>query len=94
MTNFTAADNIFEVYEAINISSGNLLVYMSLISIFVILLMSLLRKNPPPESFVASSAATTMVSLIFLGMGLLDIVWVIGFGSIFATSAVFLYIKT
>lgn len=92
MTAFENSTNIYDMFVAVNSASSNLLSYMFLIGLFVIMLITLLRTNPPAESFTGASTIATIVSLLFLLGDLINIVWVIGFTILFATSAISLYL--
>lgn len=92
MTAFENSTNIYDMFVAVNTASSNALSYMFLIGLFVIMLITLLRNNPPAESFTGASTIATVISLLFLLGGLINIVWVIGFTALFATSAVSLYL--
>lgn len=93
MTAFSTANNIFEMYSAVNTSSGNYLVYLSLIFLFLIITIILLPNNPPAESVVAASATCTLVSLLCFALGLVPDKWVMGFGIIFAISSIMIFVN-
>ena len=92
MTDFGNSSNIYDMFVAVNTAADNWLSYMFLIGLFVIMLITLLRNNPPPEAFTAASGLCSIVSLLFLLGGLINIVWVVGFTLLFAGSAVSLYL--
>ena len=77
--------------QNVNEASGGLVASLALLSIFFIILVGLMRQNPPPESFLAASTVSTIVSLIFLFVELVSIIWVIGFTLIWSASAIALY---
>lgn len=92
MTAFGNSSNIYEMYAAINTASENWLSYLFLIGLYVIMVITLLRNNPPPESFTSASAVASIISLLFLMGGMINVVWVVGFTLIFALSAISLYL--
>ena len=56
--------------------------------------MVLLGKgNTPAESFLAASGATTILSLLFLTIGLLGMQWVVALTLLFGFSAVGVYLR-
>lgn len=93
MSNITGANNIAEIFIGMNIQSSGLIGTLSLLVLTVIFLMTLLRFNPPAESFTATAGVMTVISLMFLAMGLTDIVWTIGYGLLLSVSAVALYLQ-
>lgn len=93
MTTFTEANNILGQFASINTLTGNWLVQLMLISVFLVLLFSLMSRNPPQESFAAASTVTTLVSLFGMIAGLVNIEWVVGFSVIWAFSLIALYNK-
>lgn len=93
MTAFQASQNVYQQFVAINDISGNLLVGLTLFSLFIILVMRLQHNNPPAESFTSAAAVCSLLSLFFLAIDLIGIIWVIGFTLTFAISGVALYIQ-
>lgn len=89
LTNFTTSNNMLGMYEAVNSASGNVLSYLFIVSIFFIVLMTLLKfENPPQESFAAASTVLSVISLLFLLAGMINIVWVIGCTILWAASLI------
>lgn len=93
MTAFESSTNILGQFAAVNALSGNLLVILALLSLFLVLVVRLIAKNPPAESFTAASAVCTILSLAFVIADLCGIIWVIGFGMVFAVSATAMYLN-
>lgn len=94
MSNFSASNNVLELAVSINEVSNNWLSYAILIGLFIIVTLVLVRNNNlVQESFFASSTLCTIVSLLFLIGGLINIVWVIGFTLIWSASAITLYLN-
>ena len=94
MTPIEDARSVFEVYRAMNTISDGLLTQLGLVSFWTVLFMVLLgRGNTPAESFMAASGAVSIVSLLFLAIGLLGMVWFVGFSLLFALSAVGVYLR-
>ena len=92
MTGMAAANNLYEVFAAVNTASGGLFGNMALITIFIgVLSMTMLRQNPPPESFFLAGSVTAVASLIFVYVDLVGIVWFIGSTIVMAISAIALY---
>lgn len=91
LTSVGSATHLLGFYDATNDASGGLIVALTLIAVFVIFLFSLIRNNPVPESFTGASTITTIVALIFVYLELASIIWVVGFGFLWALSAIALY---
>ena len=91
MTAISNTTSVLGLYTAANTASGSLIGAFSIVAIFTILLFSLIRFNPVPESFTAASVATMIVTLIFLYIELVTIVWVIGLAILWGLSAIALY---
>lgn len=94
MTEFNNAANPFEMLLWANQQTSYFLGPGILVALFAILFMVLLRVAPPPESFAAASGMTAIMSLAFLAAGLVGVFWTVGFGMLFALSAVGLYLAT
>lgn len=92
MTPIEDATNIYEFYRAANTISNNLIVYLTLISMFVILLMILTRRNSIPESVLTSSLVCAVFSLLFASITLVSVVWVVGFTTLAGLAAIKLYL--
>ena len=93
MTAITNSTSIFGLYEGINIATSNMVAYLTLVSLFIVLLMILLKNSPPTESVLASSLICLVISLGMMGLGVVNITWVIGFTLIAGLSAVGLYLQ-
>lgn len=92
MTAFEGTNNIWGMFGAVNTLSDNWLSYLFLIGLFIVMLITLLRSNPPAEAFTGASSVSVVISLLFLLANLINVVWVIGFTLLFASSAVGLYV--
>ncbi len=93
MSNITGSVNILELYAGVGVLSNGMLVYGSLLCIWLVLFMVLIRRNPPAESILASSIVCSTLSLLFMAADLLPRVWFIGFVLVAALAAVSLYIN-
>lgn len=96
MSGVETADNIAEIFLGVNTATQGYYVTLSglvLMAVFMILLVILLRYQPAAESVLASSAVCTIAGLLFFAMGALSALWVVGFGIIFAISAVGVFLK-
>lgn len=93
LTGFANSTNVFSMYSAIDSTTGNLLSSMTLIVVFVSMMFIMMRSNPATESIVASSALCMVISLIFIAMEVLSVVWLAGFTTILAFSAIALYLN-
>lgn len=93
MSAVTDSLHIFDIFVAVDTASGHLLGWLTLVSLFVIILVSLLRQNEAAESIAAASLVCALVSLLFLSAGIINIIWVIGFTALFGFSAAKMYAK-
>ena len=92
MSGMAAANNLYEVFAAVNVASGDLFGNFALLAIFIgVLSMTMMRQNPPPESFFLAGSVTAVASLVFVYVDLVGIVWFIGSTIIMAVSAIALY---
>jgi len=91
MSGVASATSILGVFQGVNDASGGILAWISLVSIFLIFLFGLLRNNPVPESFTAASTVTTLITLIYVYLELVNSAWLIGFTVLWAVSAISLY---
>lgn len=91
MTAFEDSNNIVGLFTGVNNASGNILGYLTLISVFIVILMALLRNNPPAESIFAASFVSSIVSLLFMAAGITNIAWFVGCVIMTAASAIALY---
>ena len=78
ISNMTGINSLYDVAEYASASTGGLFWGIILLSLFVILIIRL-RLNEIEDSVVASSIACFLVSIIFLNLGFLQLLWPIFF---------------
>lgn len=93
MTAFEAANNTLQQFSAVNELSGNLLVTLALLSLFVVLVIRMIRSNPPAESFTAAGAVCAISALGFFAADLAPLLWFLGFTIVTAISGTAMYLN-
>lgn len=77
MSGVESSTNVLQLFSAVNTLSGNILVYMTLLALWVSLFMILLRNNTPRDSMFSSTMATTIVCLLFFAAGVTQVMIVL-----------------
>lgn len=94
MTSYTGSFNVLQMFSAINESTNNLLIYFTIIGVWVVLFVSLNRNNnSTAESIAASSGVTSVFILLMMMAGLVNAHWLIGSTILFGVAGVSLYLK-
>lgn len=93
MTGVTEAQNLLQFFSGVNTASGNVLSYGFMILIWMFLTFIMLRQNPVSESILASSFVCSIISLLFMAAGIVNVAWFVGFTLLTAAAAVSLYLN-
>lgn len=88
MTSVAAARSVNGIIAGVNDASGGLFTVLTLVSVSVILFMALIRQNPPADSLFATGMVTSIIALLFYGLGWTSVVWVVAYVAITAVGAV------
>ena len=79
ISNVTGINSLYDIGEYASASTNGLFWGVILISLFIILIMRL-RMNEIEDAVIASSLACFVLSIIFLNLGWLQLLWPIFFG--------------
>ena len=93
MSAFESSNNIAQQYVAMN-TIVPFFTPIVLVVIFVVFTLLFLRRNPLQESVAGASGVTGVAAVIFLAMGVIDVVYVIGAAVVFGVAAIALYLKS
>ncbi len=94
MTPFEDSRSIFEAFVSINTISDGLLAELGLVTLWIVLLMVLLGKgNTPAESFMGATGSLSIITLMFMSIGLIGMIWFVGFTVLFALTAIGVYLR-
>lgn len=95
MTNMTNANNVLELYIAVNNSSeGQLISILFLTTLFIVILIGLLRRNTPVESITAAGGVCFLVGSLLSYVGVMPFLYPLAAGIIFAAGAIGIYKQT
>lgn len=93
LSSISGATNPLDLFSGLNTAAGGWVGFLTLLLLFCVVLIAMLRTNPPKESTLAASISTGIVALLFLYMGLVSVIWVVGFSLIAAAAGVGLYFE-
>ena len=95
MTGWQNASNTFQLFEAVNNSSSGALAWMSLVTVFIIMLALTYRRNStlPMEGVTASAMTALVWSVILVSLGLLGEGWLIATTVVAGIAGVGLYMQ-
>ena len=94
MSSVEGSENLLQMFVGVNNITGGLLSIMFIILIFVTMLIIMMRRNPVQESVIASGFVTVIVTLAFMAIQAIDLLWGLGIITITIIGAISLYYRS